>query len=84
MNPRFVRRLPGLVLSLGAAAVFTMTGCTSGMVTNGSQPDAATGPAFLVGTDAPLGGPIGAVDILHPLRVSPLKIREMGAKSFLG
>src|SRR3984957_6602833 len=35
------------------------------------------------GTAAPLGGPIGAVDILHPLRASRLKIRETGAKSFL-
>ena len=37
-----------------AAAALTVTGCTSGMVSSTTSPDAVTGPSFVVGTDAPL------------------------------
>ncbi|HVU48733.1 MAG TPA: DUF4382 domain-containing protein [Terracidiphilus sp.] len=40
-------------LLLLAAAALTATGCTSGMVSSTTSTNAVTGPAFVVGTDAP-------------------------------
>jgi len=55
MSPKFVQRPLRLALPLFAAIALVATGCGSGSVSTGStQSGSSTGPAFLIGTDAPL------------------------------
>ncbi|HEY1767888.1 MAG TPA: DUF5666 domain-containing protein [Terracidiphilus sp.] len=55
MSPKIHDKLFRLALPLLTVAVFAVTGCTSGVISSGStQANAVTGPAFLVGTDAPV------------------------------
>jgi hypothetical protein len=54
MSPKILNKYSRLAFLLLTTAVIAATGCTSGMVTNGTtQSSGATGPAFVVGTDAP-------------------------------
>jgi hypothetical protein len=54
MFPKTHDKLFRLAAPLLTVAVFAVTGCTSGLVSGGStQSSTVTGPAFVVGTDAP-------------------------------
>jgi hypothetical protein len=54
MSPKSHDKLLRLAFPLLTVAVLAATGCTTGMVSNGTtQSGGATGPAFVVGTDAP-------------------------------
>ena len=52
--PKHKEKLFRLALLPLTAAVLVATGCTSSMTTTATQSSAETGPAFVVGTDAPL------------------------------
>jgi len=52
MSPKLQDKLLRLALPLLTAAVFAATGCTNGLV-GSTQSGSVTGPAFVVGTDAP-------------------------------
>ncbi len=55
MTPHSRNRFSTPSLFLLAAAALVVAGCTSGMVSSGgTSTNAVTGPAFVVGTDAPL------------------------------
>lgn len=55
MFPKTHDKLFRLAAPLLTVAVFAVTGCTSGLVSGGStQSSTVTGPAFVVGTDAPV------------------------------
>ena len=55
MSPNLVQRPLRLAFPLLAAAALVATGCGSGSVSTGStQTGSSTGPAFVIGTDAPL------------------------------
>lgn len=56
MSPQLPNKFVRVAFLLLPAAALMAVGCTSGMVSTGTTSTAtATGPAFLVGTDAPLG-----------------------------
>ncbi|HTW62915.1 MAG TPA: DUF4382 domain-containing protein [Terracidiphilus sp.] len=54
MSPKSHQKLLRLALLLLSGGALAATGCTNGLVTNGSTSGAETGPAFVVGTDAPV------------------------------
>ena len=54
MSPNSIGKIHRLALLLATAIALVATGCTSSMTTATTQSSATTGPAFLVGTDAPL------------------------------
>jgi hypothetical protein len=53
MSPKTHQKLFRLALLLLSGGTLAAIGCTNGMVTSGSTSGAETGPAFVVGTDAP-------------------------------
>jgi hypothetical protein len=54
MSPKSHQKLFRLALLLLSGGALAATGCTNGLVTTGSTTGAETGPAFVVGTDAPV------------------------------
>jgi hypothetical protein len=54
MSPKTQEKIFRLALLPLTAAVLVATGCTSSMTTATTQSSASSGPAFVVGTDAPL------------------------------
>jgi hypothetical protein len=54
MSPKTLKNAFRLALVPLTAAALLATGCTSSPTTTGTQSNAETGPAFVVGTDAPL------------------------------
>ncbi len=54
MSPHSHDKLFRLAAPLLSVAVFAVTGCTSSITPSSATSDSATGPAFVVGTDAPL------------------------------
>ena len=53
-SPKYHTNLLRLALPLLATAVLFATGCSNGSMTSSGSTSGATGPAFVVGTDAPL------------------------------
>ncbi len=54
MSPKSKYTPLRLAILLLSAAAITVTGCSSGSIMNNSTQSSATGPAFVIGTDAPM------------------------------
>jgi Domain of unknown function (DUF4382)/Domain of unknown function (DUF5666) len=54
MSPKTYDKPLRLAIPLLAVAVLLVTGCTNGSMLNSATQSSATGPAFVVGTDAPM------------------------------
>ncbi|MGA7341791.1 MAG: DUF4382 domain-containing protein [Terracidiphilus sp.] len=71
MSPKMNGKLPRLAILLLSGAVIAATGCTSGLVSSGTSPDAAKGPAFVVGTDAPLAAVVSFQATITSITANP-------------
>ncbi|MGB6743337.1 MAG: DUF4382 domain-containing protein [Terracidiphilus sp.] len=73
MSPQSLKKISRLALLLLSGAVVAATGCTSGMVSTGTtSPDVVTGPAFVVGTDAPLAAVVSFQSTITSVTANPV------------
>ena len=67
-------KLLRLSLPLLAAAALFATGCTNGTMTSSNTNSGSTGPAFVVGTDAPLASVVSFLPIVAVLLMSLVRL----------